>query len=323
MIRIITFLLGFYVSSLLKRYWTKVSRVPDAEDALVALGGLTTEKAEEVTKVTSPSGVNEAKKMVARYCLLAWTMCFNTFSQPLAENFGRVDQLVEKGLLTEEEQAQLLEVPTKAAGEERRVARLASDMWWVPLAWAINLVNKTGNEKAPAEQRVLKDCPAMVSHLVRYKLALDENKSMAENRLPNFYQQTMHIVLYIWIFCSIGMAQDPTHYLEKGKSGIDIGFNQTGTTGGLLLQLVRNFPFTEMCIQGVLLGWLFIADILNNPFGYNLDYDTDLTEELEVNIWRCSATLEQQAAQHPAQTQRSPGEHREELWARIRPGQAG
>ena len=33
-----------------------------------------------------------------------------------------------------------------------------------------------------------------------------------------------------------------------------------------------------MCIQGVLLGWLFIADILNNPFGYNLDYDTDLTE---------------------------------------------
>ena len=110
MIRIITFLLGFYVSSLLKRYWTKVSRVPDAEDALVALGGLTTEKAEEVTKVTSPGGVNEAKKMVARYCLLAWTMCFNTFSQPLAENFGRVDQLVEKGLLTEEEQAQLLEV---------------------------------------------------------------------------------------------------------------------------------------------------------------------------------------------------------------------
>ena len=197
MIRIITFLLGFYVSSLLKRYWTKVSRVPDAEDALVALGGLTTEKAEEVTKVTSPGGVNEAKKMVARYCLLAWTMCFNTFSQPLAENFGRVDQLVEKGLLTEEEQAQLLEVllllplplpppllllipllillllllikvPTKAAGEERRVARLASDMWWVPLAWAINLVNKTGNEKAPAEQRVLKDCPAMVSHLVRW-----------------------------------------------------------------------------------------------------------------------------------------------------------
>ena len=44
----------------------------------------------------------------------------------------------------------------------------------------------------------------------------------------------------------MGVTQDPTHYLEKGKSGIDMAWIKNGTTAGLLLQLVRNFPFTEV-----------------------------------------------------------------------------
>ena len=38
-----------------------------------------------------------------------------------------------------------------------------------------------------------------------------------------------------------------------------------------------------------------MADILDNPFGFNLEHDLNLADILELNIWRCSVTIEQQS----------------------------
>ena len=37
-----------------------------------------------------------------------------------------------------------------------------------------------------------------------------------------------------------------------------------------------------MAMQMTLLGWLYIADILDNPYGFNVDYDKNL-EEVGLN----------------------------------------
>merc|ERR1719350_1337221 len=128
-IRIITFLLGFYAKTIWKQYQSKISKVPDAENAILEIGGLTNERAEEKFKdhLVSPGGVLEWKKTLSRYCLLSWTMCFNTISNPLAAKLGTGDQLIEKGLITEEE-----------------LAALSSDLWWIPITWALNLVRING-----------------------------------------------------------------------------------------------------------------------------------------------------------------------------------
>ena len=72
----------------------------------MVLSALTWEYGRE-DDLTSPAAVAEAKKMVARYCLLSWTMCFNTFSQPLAETCGTAKDLESRGLITKEEIAAL------------------------------------------------------------------------------------------------------------------------------------------------------------------------------------------------------------------------
>ena len=59
------------------------------------------------TAVTSATGVLEARKMVARYCLLAWTMCYNTFRGPLADEYSTTGQLLDKGLLQDRERTAL------------------------------------------------------------------------------------------------------------------------------------------------------------------------------------------------------------------------
>ena len=74
------------------------------ENPQLVLGGLTSPGQ---GALSSPLAVLQAKKMVARYCLLAWTMCFTTFSRPLATNLGTTGGLLEKKLLREEELASL------------------------------------------------------------------------------------------------------------------------------------------------------------------------------------------------------------------------
>ena len=119
---LLTFLLGFYVANIVSRWTQEVSfrnitssqsaiqvqGIPDAESPQLMLGGLVRHQAgQPQTAVTSATGVLEARKMVARYCLLAWTMCYNTFRGPLADEYSTTGQLLDKGLLQDRERTAL------------------------------------------------------------------------------------------------------------------------------------------------------------------------------------------------------------------------
>ena len=38
------------------------------------------------------------------------------------------------------------------------------------------------------------------------------------------------------------------------------------------------YDYVQMLVQMVLLGWLYMADILENPFGFNPEFDINLDE---------------------------------------------
>merc|ERR1712130_64821 len=281
-IRIITFLLGFYVSTIFKQYVRKINTIPDAENPVLEIGGLANEKTEDAFKeeLVSPVGVTEWKRTLARYCLLSWTTCYNTISQPLASKLGTGDQLIEKGLLTKEELAALM----GPNAENDDLASLSSDLWWIPIAWALNLVNKMGIHAEPSKRIIQKDHNKATGALVRFKMALEAQKTQAETRLPSFYKRTTPEL--------------------------------TDTTA-MILALVQAFPIVTIGIQMTMLGWLFIADILDNPYGFNVDHDKNLEEELEVNIWRCSISLQQQAEGVPDASM--VAKQKEKIWEMIAP----
>ena len=86
-------------------YSSQVQGIPDPKGAQMLLGGLVRDNPaqEDPTAVTSPTGVVEAQKMISRYCLLSWTMCYNTFRGPLAKKKGTSKQLLDMGLLHDRE----------------------------------------------------------------------------------------------------------------------------------------------------------------------------------------------------------------------------
>ena len=122
----------------------------------------------------------------------------------------------------------------------------------------------------------------------------------------------------------------------------------------MAVMLVANFPatavigftrlkktnptITQILVQTILLGWLYMADILENPYGTHPKYDIDLDEvkinknpfkqlilnrdqELELNIWRCSVTLQHQNVSNVA-TEEEREKLRKKIWEVIKPAPA-
>ena len=110
----------------------------------------------------------------------------------------------------------------------------------------------------------------------------------------------------LWLFETAHIIE-PNHYKSNNSS--------------LTLPLVANFPLTSVMVQLVLLSWLYMADILDNPFGLNIEHDIDLSSILEINIWRCSVTIQQQSLSHPAQcaNQWERWQIQKKLWNVIKP----
>lgn len=116
---LLTFLFGFYMSQIMSTWWSTVSSIPDLESFLLTFAGLvsdrnpnfTLSKIEGKTKVGNKSNfprvVLEVQKMVARYGLLAWALCFNNISRDFHKKFKTTQQLKEKGLLKDREISEL------------------------------------------------------------------------------------------------------------------------------------------------------------------------------------------------------------------------
>ena len=58
----------------------------------------------------------------------------------------------------------------------------------------------------------------------------------------------------------------------------------------------------------LILSWLQAADKLNNPFGEDKGYDTDLDEVLDTSLWRTSKILQQEHLASVDSNGRSIGE---------------
>ena len=115
--RLLTFLLGFYMSRTVASWSDTVRKIPTMEPSLLIFAGLVSHDNSKFSLPVSKEGkkscidfsgaVLEAKKTIARYGILAWVLCFNTISLSFNRKFKTVEQLKKKGLLKEREESGL------------------------------------------------------------------------------------------------------------------------------------------------------------------------------------------------------------------------
>ena len=143
MARDLTFLLGFYVSTVAKRWWDQVAYLPEPDNLAIFLNGV-------VIQDASQKVLNLKRKIIrcaqvfppilrratylslhifSRYSLVSWILCLVRFSQRLYRRFPDMAALRSIGLLTDGEMTKLEH-------------HYSSQLWMIPLNWAANLVRR-------------------------------------------------------------------------------------------------------------------------------------------------------------------------------------
>uniref|UniRef100_A0A915HUD5 Bestrophin homolog n=1 Tax=Romanomermis culicivorax TaxID=13658 RepID=A0A915HUD5_ROMCU len=166
------FLLGFYVSQTVTRWWNQVHELKSPQDLMSTIVSYIHDLDDDSVRI---------RHTVARYLLMANTLAFRNISSRIQEVYPHNQAFVEVGLMTEEERQILEKVPSPVAYE-------------LPFLWANELVrSKVGNQ-----MKILSG----FSHLRRAIASLMRYNSFS---LPLVYTQTVTVAVYgYFLFCLIG-----------------------------------------------------------------------------------------------------------------------
>ena len=161
----ITFLLGFYVSLVVKRWWEQYCKLPWPDTIAIYLKGLVVGNGQVEKKVEA----RMIRRTVIRYCILAYILCIRQLSSRLRKRFPNMEELLKTGLVRSDELLRL--------GDEETNNIFLSN-WWIPLKWAIEILNKA------KEDGLVPNVPGY-SHLL--------------GRITHFRQSLSEVATYVYL----------------------------------------------------------------------------------------------------------------------------
>ena len=193
----LTFLLGFYVSLVVKRWWEQYVKLPWPDEVATLLkAGITKEKEEE--KEEDKEGENQRiRRTVVRYLMLSYVLCLRRISSRVRREFSSMGSLVASGLLREDEvmfpvydvfQHQTHMFQREKIGEEddREIGRHGRSNWWMPIRWSVSIVRKAMTEDRMANPPSYAN---LVKAIAAFRKGLTEVVTYGHVTVPLVYTQ--------------------------------------------------------------------------------------------------------------------------------------
>ncbi|KAK7073195.1 hypothetical protein SK128_007876 [Halocaridina rubra] len=242
----ISFVLGFYVSIVVSRWWEQYMLIPWPDDiCILAASFIQGEDARS----------RSLRRCFVRYINLAFVLTFSRVSPRVAKSFPSYEYLVKSEYLTPKEKT-IMEMVDEMNHHQQ--------VWDpLPLVWASLVVVKARKEGYVPDDHSQEALIHEITNLRHSCSKLQEYNTMS---VPLVYTQVVSLACYSYFLCSVLARQflDP----EQGYSGHVIDF------------YVPVFTILQFIFY---MGWLKVAESLLNPFG-NDDDDFDTTELLERHI---------------------------------------
>jgi len=266
----ISFLLGFYVTQVVSRWWAQFMSLP-WPDTLARYMAVYLPGADDVSR--------NYRRTIVRWVCLGNVMALRLVSHKVMIRFPTLDHLVSSGLATPREMLQLQKLSDLIQNRHQ--------ISWYPNMWAQNLIRK-----ARKEGLIQNDWFAHV--------LIKEVDSMANMNgmlicygwinIPLVYTQVVTLAVYAYfVACLFGRQYLlPTQYKVEGNAYVPVAkfptvANWTGTlTPGANNIIgydndVADFYIPVFTVLEYLfyMGWLKVAETLLNPFGEDDDdFDT-------------------------------------------------
>ena len=247
--RILTFLLGFYVSYTMRNWWVQVALLPRMDTLCIAIGSFISTKSqqkEDQLLVKKGLTVKMYKMTIVRLFLLSWTMCLSRFSPKLKRSFKNAKIYNVKRLLTKREYDEL----KFNSGCDGWIEK-----WCTPLLWVNKLVSEIGMkgfEPIDKESISIKDPKELSIAIYKFQSDLQKISNHHFYKTPSIITQAISAALYFFLLLGVIAAQ--------GAVNNSMSFQE---------RLIFHLPLYQCMKYLLLFGWLKTAKDLQNPFGHD------------------------------------------------------
>ncbi|XP_011315205.1 bestrophin-3 [Fopius arisanus] len=259
-----SFVLGFYVSLVVKRWWEQYKLLPWPDNLALFISA-------------AIPGIDERGRLmrrnIVRYAVLAYVITLQRISLRVKRRFPTLQHIVDVGLMMESEK-KIFEMMNKKA---------AMSKYWMPLVWATNIINRARKEKLIESDHVVQTLLVELSDIRKRLGALIGYDTVC---VPLVYTQVVTLSLYAYFFSALLGRQ----FVERSPDG-------TGSPGKYEDPDMYFPVFTtlQFCFY---VGWLKVAEVLINPFGED-DDDIELNWLIDRHIKAAYMIVDEMHEEHP------------------------
>ncbi|EZA51476.1 hypothetical protein DMN91_000555 [Ooceraea biroi] len=255
-----SFVLGFYVSLVVKRWWEQYKLLPWPDNLALFISA------------AIPGNDERGRLMrrnIVRYAVLAYVITLQRISLRVKRRFPTLQHMVDGGLMMESEM-KIFEMMNKKAGMSK---------YWMPLVWATNIINRARKEALITSDHVVQTLLVELSDIRKRLGALIGYDTVC---VPLVYTQVVTLSLYAYFFSALLGRQFVEHSNSIGK------YEEPD----------MYFPFFTTLQFCFYVGWLKVAEVLINPFGED-DDDIELNWLIDRHIKAGYMIVDEMHEEHP------------------------
>ncbi|XP_050683741.1 bestrophin-4 isoform X2 [Leptidea sinapis] len=255
-----SFVLGFYVSLVVKRWWEQYKLLPWPDTlALFISAGIP--GADETGRLM--------RRNIVRYAILAYVITLQRVSLRVKRRFPTWQHVVDSGLMLESERKVF----------EKMDGKSPMSKYWMPLVWATNIINRARKEGLITSDHIVQTLLVELSDIRRRLGALIGYDTVC---VPLVYTQVVTLALYTYFVAALmGRQLVPPASGSTSKYEPDVYFPL--------------FTALQFCFY---VGWLKVAEVLINPFGED-DDDIELNWLIDRHIKAAYMIVDEMHEEHP------------------------
>ena len=300
-VKVITFVLGFYVATMMRRWWSQISKLPDITQVAMALNGFVQPNPDDSVEMIRASNL---KKDILRYCMLSYSLLMIELTRPSTTpktwiakvyvsltKFYKRDQETRKAQIVDLDyvQGKNLLLPHEAAFFKDKDM---DKFWWLPLHWAC--------KKIQANRGMIDSSYEVVNALKEFQHNLYCLLEYHMNPFPNICSHAVYVAAWVYLLLATyasQMVDKMERYDARAwiTSFFAVSFQDSKGIRTIfktcILSSFQNIPWIPSAIIAVLFSMLQMAEICKSPFHQNSEYDVQVKEEIDIQSYLASLAL--------------------------------
>ncbi|XP_032593066.1 bestrophin-2 isoform X4 [Drosophila grimshawi] len=259
----LSFVLGFYVSIVMTRWWNQYTSIP-WPDPIAVFVSSNVHGQDERGRVM--------RRTIMRYVCLCLTMVLSNVSPRVKKRFPGLNNLVEAGLLNENERT-IIEAMNKSFPRPSK--------HWLPIVWAASIITRARKEGRIRDDFAVK---TIIDELNKFRGQCGLLISYDTISIPLVYTQVVTLAVYSYFLtCCMG---------QQWVDGKVVG------TSSYLNKVDLYFPVFTTLQFFFYMGWLKVAESLINPFGED-DDDFEVNWMVDRNLQVSYLIVDEMHHDHP------------------------